>query len=96
MLIHPQFDPIAFHLGPLSVRWYGLMYLIAFLLFVLPWRRHAKRRPELAWDAQQIDDMLFYGVLGVVIGGGSAKCFSTSPAITSTIRLKSLRSGRAA
>ena len=40
--------------------------------------------------------MLFYGVLGVVIGGGSAKRFSTSPAITSTIRLKSLRSGRAA
>lgn len=69
MLIHPQFDPIAFHLGPLSVRWYGLMYLIAFLLFVLLGRRHAKRRPELAWDAQQIDDMLFYGVLGVVIGG---------------------------
>lgn len=69
MLIHPQFDPIAFSLGPLSVRWYGLMYLVAFLLFVLLGRRHAARRPELGWDAQQIDDMLFYGVLGVVIGG---------------------------
>ena len=30
MLTHPQFDPIAFSLGPLSVRWYGLMYLMAF------------------------------------------------------------------
>lgn len=34
-MIHPQFDPIAFSLGPLSVRWYGLMYLIAFALFFL-------------------------------------------------------------
>ncbi|MCB1907803.1 MAG: prolipoprotein diacylglyceryl transferase [Rhodocyclaceae bacterium] len=69
MLTHPQFDPVAISLGPLSVRWYGLMYLAAFGLFVLLGRRHAKRRPELGWDARQIDDLLFYGVLGVVIGG---------------------------
>jgi len=69
MLIHPQFDPIAISLGPLSVRWYGLMYLLAFVLFVLLGRRHAARRPDLGWNAQQIDDLLFYGVLGVVIGG---------------------------
>jgi phosphatidylglycerol:prolipoprotein diacylglycerol transferase len=31
MLVHPQFDPIAFHLGPVAVRWYGLMYLVAFV-----------------------------------------------------------------
>ena len=40
MLIHPQFDPIALHLGPLSVRWYGLMYLLAFgflRVFVPSW-----------------------------------------------------------
>ena len=35
MLIHPQFDPIALSIGPLSVRWYGLMYLIAFTLFIV-------------------------------------------------------------
>ena len=69
MLIHPQFDPVAISLGPLSVRWYGLMYLAAFALFVLLGRRHARRRPELGWDAAQIDDLLFYGVLGVIIGG---------------------------
>ena len=69
MLIHPQFDPIAFSLGPLSVRWYGLMYLIAFVLFVVLGRLHARRRPELGWDAQMIDDLLLYGVVGVIVGG---------------------------
>ncbi|MCB1887455.1 MAG: prolipoprotein diacylglyceryl transferase [Rhodocyclaceae bacterium] len=69
MLTHPQFDPIAIAIGPLSVRWYGLMYLAAFTLFVVLGRRHAARRPELGWDARQIDDLLFYGVLGVIIGG---------------------------
>ncbi|NTV11219.1 MAG: prolipoprotein diacylglyceryl transferase [Zoogloea sp.] len=69
MLIHPQFDPVAISLGPIAVRWYGLMYLTAFILFVVLGRVHAKRRPELGWDAQQIDDLLFYGVLGVILGG---------------------------
>ncbi|MGH9576826.1 MAG: prolipoprotein diacylglyceryl transferase family protein, partial [Terriglobales bacterium] len=35
MLIHPQFDPVALHLGPLSVRWYGLMYLLAFVIVLV-------------------------------------------------------------
>jgi len=69
MFIHPQFDPIAIQFGPLAVRWYGLMYLIAFILFVVLGRVHAKRRPELNWSKQDIDDLLLYGVLGVVIGG---------------------------
>jgi phosphatidylglycerol---prolipoprotein diacylglyceryl transferase len=69
MLIHPQFDPVAIAIGPVAVRWYGLMYLAAFILFVVLGRLHARRRPELGWDAQQIDDLLFYGVLGVIVGG---------------------------
>lgn len=69
MLTHPQFDPVALSLGPLSVHWYGLMYLIAFVLFVVLGRWHARRRPELGWHANQIDDLLLYGMLGVVIGG---------------------------
>lgn len=69
MLIHPGFDPVAFAIGPVAVRWYGLTYLLAFVLFVILGRRHAARRPELGWDAQQIDDLLFYGVIGVVVGG---------------------------
>lgn len=69
MLIHPQFDPIAFSIGPLSVRWYGLMYLIAFTLFIVLGRLHARRRPELGWNAEMLDDLLMYGVLGVILGG---------------------------
>ena len=69
MLVHPQFDPIALSIGPLAVRWYGLMYLVAFVLFVVLGRLHARRRPELAWDAQGIDDLLLYVVIGVILGG---------------------------
>lgn len=69
MLIHPQFDPIALHLGPLAIRWYGLMYLLAFGLFLLLGRQRIKPGPQPGWDARQLDDLLFYGVLGVVLGG---------------------------
>lgn len=69
MLIHPQFDPIAVSLGPLAIRRYGLSYLAAFLLSVFLGRQHAQRRPELGWNATAIDDLLFYGALGVVLGG---------------------------
>jgi len=68
MLLHPQFDPIAFTLGPLSVRWYGLMYLVAFVQFILLGRRRIKSRPGLL-SVEQLDDLLFYGMLGVIIGG---------------------------
>lgn len=69
MLIHPQFDPIALQLGPLALRWYGLMYVAAFLFFIVLGRRHLTRRPELGWDKAQLDDLLFYGILGVILGG---------------------------
>jgi phosphatidylglycerol:prolipoprotein diacylglycerol transferase len=68
MLIHPQFDPIAFSIGPVAVRWYGLMYLVGFVIFMLLGRYRAKD----AWrgmSKQDIDDLLFYGVLGVILGG---------------------------
>ena len=66
MLIHPQFDPIAIAIGPLAVRWYGLMYLLGFLLFLFLGR---KRAPQHGWRPEELDDLLFYGALGVVIGG---------------------------
>ncbi len=69
MLTHPQFDPIAFSLGPLAIRWYGLMYVAAFVLFVVLGRLHMKRRPDLGFTPRDLDDMLFYGMLGVVLGG---------------------------
>jgi|HubBroStandDraft_5_1064220.scaffolds.fasta_scaffold25008_3 phosphatidylglycerol:prolipoprotein diacylglycerol transferase len=71
MLIHPNFDPIAIHLGPLAVRWYGLMYLVAFIQCIVIGRLRL-RLPHVAnqgWTAKDIDDMLFYGVLGTILGG---------------------------
>lgn len=69
MLTHPEFDPIALQLGPLAVRWYGLMYLAAFVGFLLLGNYRAKRQPDLGWDRRAIDDLLFAGVLGVILGG---------------------------
>lgn len=69
MLTHPQFDPIALQLGPLAVRWYGLMYLAAFVGFLLLGNYRAKQQPALGWDRRAIDDLLFAGVLGVILGG---------------------------
>jgi phosphatidylglycerol---prolipoprotein diacylglyceryl transferase len=72
MLIHPQFDPVAFSLGPLAVRWYGLMYLAAFLQLWWLGRRRIQTHPQLAragWTVPELDDLLFYGVLGVIVGG---------------------------
>jgi len=67
-LIHPNFDPVAFSLGPVSVRWYGLMYLVAFLLFYGLGRwRIAKGKTHLS--VRDLDDILFFGALGVIIGG---------------------------
>ncbi|MDD2664962.1 MAG: prolipoprotein diacylglyceryl transferase [Dechloromonas sp.] len=68
MLLHPQFDPVAFSVGPLSVRWYGLMYLVAFIQFILLGRLRIKSRPGLL-SVEQLDDLLFYGMLGVILGG---------------------------
>ena len=69
MIIHPQFDPIAISLGPLAIRWYGLMYLIAFMLFMGLGRVRARRNVLSGWIPRDIDDLLFYGVLGVILGG---------------------------
>lgn len=68
MLLHPQFDPVAFSLGPLSVRWYGLMYLVAFVQFILLGRYRIRTRPSIL-TVEQLDDLLFYGMLGVILGG---------------------------
>jgi len=71
MLVHPQFDPIAIQLGPVGVHWYGLTYLVAFGLFLLLATLRT-RQPHIAaagWTRRDVEDMLFWGVLGVVIGG---------------------------
>ena len=68
MLVHPDFDPIAFQIGPLAVRWYGLMYLLAFtLVLVLGRWRIARGLTQL--NARDLDDLLFFGMLGTIVGG---------------------------
>ncbi len=72
MLIHPQFNPVAISVGPLAIHWYGLMYLLAFLQFWWLGKHRILSHPQLArngWTVQQLDDLLFYGVLGVILGG---------------------------
>jgi phosphatidylglycerol:prolipoprotein diacylglycerol transferase len=69
MLTHPQFDPVALHLGPLAVRWYGLMYLIGFALVWWLGRRRIAARPDSVWSEKDLGDALFYGILGTIIGG---------------------------
>ena len=66
MMIHPQFNPVALSLGPLAIRWYGLMYLLAFALFLLLGHGRIKRNPAPVLTSPQLDDFLFYGVLGVI------------------------------
>jgi phosphatidylglycerol:prolipoprotein diacylglycerol transferase len=69
MLVHPQFDPIAFQVGPVAVRWYGIMYLIGFVLFVVLGKLRARQNLLTGWHPRDVDDMLFYGVFGVILGG---------------------------
>jgi len=68
VLTHPNFDPVALSLGPLAVRWYGLMYLLAFGAFWwLGTRRIATGRAPVS--RAQLDDLLFAGIVGVILGG---------------------------
>lgn len=63
---YPAIDPVAIDLGLLQIHWYGLMYLIGFVaVWVLGrWRASAE-----GLEKNQIEDLLFYGALGVIIGG---------------------------
>jgi phosphatidylglycerol:prolipoprotein diacylglycerol transferase len=82
MLIHPMPDPVALALGPLQVHWYGLMYVLAFVLFITLGRVRIKQAHIAAagWKKEDLDDMLFYGMLGVVIGGRLGEVLFYRPA----------------
>lgn len=78
MLIHPQFDPIAISVGPLAVHWYGLMYLLGFLAFWLLGRRRADD-PWRGITRDDVENLLFWGVFGVVLGGRLGYCLFYQP-----------------
>jgi phosphatidylglycerol:prolipoprotein diacylglycerol transferase len=71
MLVHPQFSPIALQIGPVAIHWYGLTYLVAFGLFMWLASLRVKQSPfaQTGWTRREVEDLLFYGVLGVVLGG---------------------------
>ena len=71
MLVHPQFDPVALALGPIQIHWYGLTYLVAFVLFIVLASKRVKLPHYAAagWTRRDVEDLLFFGVLGVVLGG---------------------------
>jgi phosphatidylglycerol:prolipoprotein diacylglycerol transferase len=85
MLIHPEINPVALQLGPVAIHWYGLTYLAAFGLFVwLGWRRLAhppfdRLVGQGRWQRQDVEDILFLGVLGVVLGGRLGYCLFYKP-----------------
>jgi phosphatidylglycerol---prolipoprotein diacylglyceryl transferase len=68
MLVYPNINPVAFHLGPLPVHWYGLMYLVGFVggWLLLSYRAG---KPDSGWKKSEIGDLVFYAALGVIIGG---------------------------
>jgi len=73
MLTYPHINPIAFSLGPVHVHWYGIMYLIG---FVAGWllARYRARRPGSTWTPLDIDDLIFYCAVGVILGGRIGWC----------------------
>ncbi|MGI9250723.1 MAG: prolipoprotein diacylglyceryl transferase [Pseudohongiellaceae bacterium] len=69
MLTYPDINPIAFAIGPLTVHWYGLMYVIAFGgAWGLATFRSRSQQPR-RWSSEQVSDLVFYGALGAVLGG---------------------------
>lgn len=68
MLTYPEINPIALDLGPVKIHWYGVMYLLAFAQFWLLGKWRAKQ-PKSGWTEQEVGDLVFYGAMGVILGG---------------------------
>jgi len=66
MLIYPEIDPVALSLGPLKIHWYGITYLVA---FALAWWLGRVRAEQYGWKKAEIEELIFYGAVGLVLGG---------------------------
>ena len=69
MLTYPDIDPVAIHLGSLAIRWYGISYVVGILLAWWLLHNRALKQPLLGWTTVQVADLIFYGAIGVVLGG---------------------------
>lgn len=65
---YPSIDPVFLRIGPVQLRWYGLMYMLSFIIGFFALRRLAKYR-KLNLSNDDLYDLLFYLILGVMIGG---------------------------
>ena len=85
VLQYPKIDPVALQLGPVAVHWYGLTYLAAFGLFMALAHLRLRHEPFAsvqgpgAWSSKDIEDMLFLGVVGTIIGGRLGYCLFYKP-----------------
>ena len=85
MLTYPHIDPVALQIGPLAIHWYGLTYLVAFALFFFLATRRLRHEPFASitlpapWTRRDIEDMLFWGVVGVIAGGRLGYCLFYKP-----------------
>jgi len=68
VFVYPHLDPVAFKIGFFKVHWYGLMYLASFIIgwFLLKYR---VKKFKLDWSSDKLADLVFYGALGVILGG---------------------------
>ena len=94
MLTYPEIDPVIFSIGFLKIRWYGLMYVIGFLLAWWLARRRS-RRDDSPINAEQVDDLVFYAMLGVIVGGrvGYALVYGTDQLLSDPFYLFRITEG---
>ena len=67
MLSYPDIDPVAISIGPFDVHWYGMMYLFGFAIAWWLGMRRA-RAPHTALNERQVSDLIFFGVIGLIVG----------------------------
>ncbi len=69
MFNFPEINPIALDFGILQIHWYGLMYFFGFIIFIQLGKYKIKISSDININGKTLDDLFFYGALGVIIGG---------------------------
>ena len=94
MLTYPEIDPVIFSIGFIKIRWYGLMYVVGFVLAWWLAKRRCKRADSPV-NAEQVDDLIFYAMLGVILGGriGYALFYGTEQLFSDPLYLFKITEG---